>query len=261
MLQQFETTVVSPSLKRSSKKVTSRLLPRVCCGLLLPTLVGSCGTPEEESHPLSNKGFVLEVATNNWTKPPMAKQISNYIPQFVIKFGEGSATNMPFTLATSKNGAQDPCGPTVTGTTKVEPFALGPVELPIHPVHPEASKMLSANTSAHNFALTDVIPDGATAAEGTLTALVDIRDVYKLFTQLGAGGGSPASPDIVCEAFKDAEEAMTSCEECTGKFPGAVAGAYCLQLQADYLSATETSMPISEIASDVLTTPACAATP
>lgn len=231
----------------------------------LAGLVSGCGAPEENSsHALSNKAFLLQVATNNWTKPPMAMQISNYIPAFVIKFGQGSGTDMPYILASSKDGLQDPCGPTVEGVTKVEPFGLGPVEFPLHLVHPDAAKMLSANTTVHDFALTNVIPDGATAADGSLSAIVDIRDVYKLFTQLGGLGGnsSPDNPDVVCNAFKANDQAMTSCEECLGRVAGAPAGAYCLALQADYLSATETTMTIGPIAADVLTTnSACSATP
>ncbi len=79
-----------------------------------------------------------------------------------------------------------------------------------------------------------------------------------MFTQLGGlGGGSPENPDIVCAEFADnADQAGTSCGNCADGQP------YCLPLQADFLSATETPMAINAIAADVLTTNAsCAATP
>lgn len=224
----------------------------------------ACGVAEEQKvHPLSNKTFVLQVATNNWTKPPMATQISNYIPELVIKFGQGSGTQMPYTLASARNGGQDPCGPTVLGVTTVEPFGLGPVELPLHLVHPEASPMLVANTTVHEFVLTNVIPQGATVADGSLVAVVDVREVYTLFTQIGGLGGnsSPENPDVVCNALKSHDGAHTSCQECAGLSTHAPAGPYCLSLQADYLSATETSMAIAPIKSDVLTKSACLAGP
>lgn len=260
MLQHLDSLITSASALRLSLRFRSARalrLPLICLPLL--GLAGACGTPddEESNHALSNKGFLLTIETSNWTKPPMAEQISDYIPQFVVKFGEGSASSMPYVLASSKNGAQDPCGPTVSGTTTVEPFGLGPVEFPLHLVHPDTTKNLTANTTVHGFTLTDVIPDGATLAQGSLTANVDIRQVYKLFTMIGIGGQSPDNPEVVCNQFQaEADQAGTTCGPCSDGQP------YCLPLQADFLSATETPMAIGPIGVEVLTTnPSCAATP
>lgn len=249
MLQRESTTAVTRFPKLTHYLETTALASLVA-------LLSACGSPEEEgSHALSNKVFVLQIASSNWTKPNKAEQISDYIPQFVIKFEEGSADAMPYTLASAKNGAQDPCGPTVTGTTSVTPFGLGPVELPLHLVHP--TEPYAANTTVHGFTLTNVIPDGTTVAQGQLNAVVDIRDVYKLFLQLGFAGKPPENPDIVCKEFeKQTDQAGTSCGPCADQQP------YCLPLEAQYLSATETNIAVGPIGADVLTTnPACAATP
>ncbi len=67
------------------------------------------------------------------------------------------------------------------GTTKVEPFGLGPVgSLPCYLAYPDASKMISANTTVQKITLIDVIPDGATLAEGSLSFTVDIRQALQI---------------------------------------------------------------------------------
>jgi hypothetical protein len=128
------------------------------------------------------------------------------------------------------------CNPTthVPATSNPYPgFSLGPVELPIYLKHPVQEA--SARATAHQFTMTNVLlPDGMTEGSGTLSAILDAREVYPVFPQLGVG----ADGDKMCEYL--ANNAIDTCMPCSDGLP------YCLTLTASYLGASVAPITLQE---------------
>jgi hypothetical protein len=127
------------------------------------------------------------------------------------------------------------CNPTshlTAGAAAYPGFALGPVDLPIYLKHPVQQE--SARATAYQFTLSNVLLPGS----GTLSAILDAREIYPVFPQLGP----TATADDLCEHVVNNN--IDTCEPC----PGAPDQVYCLTLSASYLGAPAAAITLQESA-------------
>lgn len=223
----------------------------VSCSALSASALVACGDPnggdDGGAHPWANQTYILTLAEHTWTKPEAGDILENFVPQFLLSFGEANGDTLSVTLGTAIDSVQDPCGPTVqtTANAAVPAFALGPTSLPIQVDHKDTDKMITVNATIRNLVLSNVIPEGAAEAMGQMTAEVDLRDLYPLFT---VGFGPAMSAEEACGVF----EGRAVCEPCsTDQQP------VCLQLLAEYLSAEPFAGTVQPIDPAVLTSAAC----
>lgn len=166
-------------------------------------------------------------------------------PEFAIKV-DGAPDAYAVTIGTGytpEGGtwAQEMCNPTshLTASPADYPgFALGPVDLPIYLRHPVQEA--SARATARQFTLSNVLlPDGVLEGNGSLSAILDAREIYPVFPQLGIN----ADQDDLCSHV--ANNNIDTCKPC----PGTPDQVYCLHLSATgYLGAPAADITLQETA-------------
>lgn len=201
-----------------------------------------CGSDEAESNPWAGNTYLLQVAQNNWFKPRALANdslVNDIVPDFLIGVAAGSNGALKVTLATS-NGTQDLCNPTteVSASNANQPKSLIAADaFPMRMSQPDAS--VFANATIRDFSLTDILPGVSPAKSGSLSAEVDVRDVYTLFTLI-----PDASKDSVCASLA---QVGAPCAPCSSD-----GEAYCLTLEAVDLEAQRVPQSIVPIASGQL---------
>jgi hypothetical protein len=217
---------------------------------LLPLTVG-CGdenSGDDGASAWTGQTYVLAVPENNWAEPTgVGQDLGEFVPPFAIQVESAADGSYDVLLGTTDPaGAQQPCNATtrVTATSAGEPaIQIGPVEFPLYIKHVR-EEGLAVETVVHNFMLKDVLPNGATPSEtGELTAVVDIRDIYELFTQILG-----RTPDSVCEALSS----NAACSPCA-----ADGQPYCVSLRAILLGATPSPLVLSPIDAALIDRTAC----
>ena len=174
--------------------------------------------------------YLLEVPPDNWIDPPMVgSEIGAFVPLFLFNVTDVTDGELDVRMATaSAPDTQDMCNETtmLSGSTASYPaVAIGPGDFRVRIDH-EAQE-LSAMATIYDLKMIDVLPgDDGEAKEGVLTAVMDVRDVYSLFTLL-----PDPTPDSVCMAIDNFGGA---CEACPTDDE-----VYCLSLRAVQLGATE----------------------
>lgn len=213
--------------------------------LALPILgAAACGSDMPGSERWMGKTFLLDVPAANWVQPSMAgRDIGDFVPQFLIGIQAGTAGNMAITIAPANDGAQDHCSPTTQVTSSGARYPgveiLAP-QFPLRIVHP--TQPITVNTTIHDFSIVDVLPGDAPAEEGTMTAIVDIAEIYPLFTLI---------PNVTKEAVCMQLQTFGSpCEVCS--FNGQ---AFCLTIRAVQLGATQTPAPVAPLAATDIANP------
>jgi hypothetical protein len=209
-------------------------------------MFGACGTssggggPSKDA-PWVGNTYVLTIPSANWTQPPnIGSDIGSFVPQFLIGIGQSSGNTMTVTIGTAENGVQDPCNVTtqVTADGSGYPNATITVDaLPLRIVNTVSGVVVDA--TARNFTLTNVLPGSPAANSRTLSAILDISELYPLFNQVPVESRTPAG---VCGVLQ--QEANTPCVACpTTNQP------YCLTLEAVQLGAVEGTPAVMSIAS------------
>lgn len=216
------------------------VVPSALCLLPLLTACGSDdGGDDGGGDSFAGQTYLLQIAPGDFG-PGIGQELGDdAVPEFALTIG-GAPDAYAVTLNTGQtpmDGSpwqQELCNPTshlTAGASAYPGFALGPVELPIYLRHPNPNMQASARATAHQFTLTNVLlPDGVTEDEGsgTLSAILDAREIYPVITALGPG----ANEDDLCSYV--ANNNIDTCKPCPGTPDTAV---YCLNLTAGYLGA------------------------
>jgi hypothetical protein len=208
-------------------------------------MLGACsnssggGGPSKDA-PWVGNTYVLTIPSANWTKPPdIGSDIGAFVPQFLIGIGQSSGNTMTVTIGAAENSVQDPCNVTTQVTADGSGYPNATITadaLPLRIVNTVSGVVVDA--TVRNFTLTNVLP-GSTTKGGTLSAILDISELYPLFNQVPAGSRTPVG---VCSVLQS--EANTPCVACpTTNQP------YCLTLEAVQLGAVEGTAAIMSIAS------------
>lgn len=189
-----------------------------------------CSSSTEKSW--AGKTYLLGITKDRWADPPrIGNEIGDFVPNFLMRIERGGEGEIDVTLGTADaTPAQQVCNPTtqIASTESGYPsVVIAAPTFPLyiqHPLKPE----LRVNATIYDLTITNVLPDGGTpASEGELSAVMDLRELYPLFTQLGE-----PTPDIVCGALKSFG---APCETCAFD-----SEAYCLSIRAIGLGANET---------------------
>jgi len=227
-------------------------LKRVAIGLAVAALpcVFGCGNDAKTSasaNPWQGHTYLLQIPGSHWTQPQqIGSEIGSFVPTFLLQVNSNSTGSLDVTLATEASGAQDPCSPTTTVSVASESpqFVLGPVDAPLHIA--DATHGNSVIATARSLMMTNVLPqDGATAAEGEFSAVIDAREMYPLFYQL-----MTRTADTVCAALASANTTCMACPQ-----DGAP---YCLTLKATQLAASlADDIVIAPIDINAVNSPSC----
>jgi hypothetical protein len=206
-------------------------------------MLGACSTssgggPSKDA-PWVGNTYVLTIPSANWTQPPnIGSDIGAFVPQFLIGIGQSSGNTMTVTIGAAENGVQDPCNVTTQVTADGSGYPNATITadaLPLRIVNPVSGVVVDA--TVRNFTLTNVLP-GAPKS-GTLSAILDISELYPLFNQVPVQSRTPVG---VCGLLQ--MEANTPCVACpTTNQP------YCLTLEGVQLVAVEGTAAIMSIAS------------
>jgi hypothetical protein len=214
---------------------------------------GGGGTPSKDAPWIGNT-YVLAIPDGNWSKPPnIGSDVGAFVPQFLIGVSQGSGNTITVTLGTAASGVQDAAANAPQDTCNVTTVIPGvdgsgypnatitADALPLRIVNTAFTPPVVVDTTVRNFTLTNVLPNGSTTMKmGSLSAVLDISELYPLFNQIPA---SSRTPDGVCGVLQT--EANTSCAACptTGQ-------PYCLTLEAVQLGAVESTTALMPIASN-----------
>jgi hypothetical protein len=213
----------------------------LCSCVLLP-LLAACGGGEDGDSS-SNTGttgttggdsfagatYLLKIGGGDWD-PGVGQELDpDAVPEFVLQV-DGTPSAYTVTIGTGSTEAtvftQDMCNPTSSHPATSNPypgFQLGPVNLPLYLKH--SVQDLSVQTTAYGFTLTNVLlPDGVTAGDGKLSAVLDAREVFPVFPALGPG----ADQQDLCDQVATRGDTCKPCPD------GQV---FCLELSASYLGA------------------------
>ncbi len=201
-----------------------------------------CGGDSAKKNPWAGQTYLIEVPASSWAEPRgVGGEFGEFVPQFLLAVEEGSESELDVHLGTARDGAQDRCGPTTRAAAAADYPAvqIGPSALNVHIVH--EFEQLQVNTTILDFTLHNVLPGGGEPAEeGELTGMMDVRELYTMFTLLGPR----RSPDTVCNAVASFGAACGACPT-----DGAT---YCIAVRANYFGAREVEMQLEPISADSL---------
>lgn len=220
-------------------------------GCLLLAWVTACGGDDGGGAADANGGgdsfagqtYLLSIGAGDWG-PGIGQALdAEAVPEFALEV-DGAPEAYDVTIGTGyipeEGGAwqQELCNPTSHWPAKSDPypgFALGPIDLPMYFRHP--IQEASAKATAYQFSMTNLLlPEGVSATSGTLSAIVDAREIYPVFPQLGPG----ANQDDLCAYVLNND--IDTCKPC----PGAPDQVYCLTLTASYLGAPAAAVTLQE---------------
>ena len=170
--------------------------------------------------------YALDVPASYWTEPPGAgAEIGAFVPRFLFNVSGSTVT-----LATANDSVQDPCTPTAVVESSVTPpqFKVGPLDYQMHLVNTVNHSQV--NALVRNLTIANVLPP-VDDAGGTLSAVLDAREIYPLFHLV-----PNPQPSNVCLAL---ESFGAPCEPCPHD-----GESFCLTLAAARLEA----VPAPELA-------------
>lgn len=228
--------------------------------LCLPLLIAAMGC--EQSHSDSASEWVghayLVTPADPYTyltapdDRTLTKQLARFIPNFLLKVKSTTADKVQLTVAPAIKQTQPPkqdaCNVTVEASATVSAYPkiqIGPMDLPLYVTNaPEGGTPVTARVVVREFSLSDVLPKGGTESEaGTFSALVDLREVAPLLTNMEG-----LTPPQVCNVIKSNYNAQ--CAPCPDS------EVLCLLFQADDLGAIAADIDVKAVAdSDLL--PSC----
>lgn len=197
----------------------------------------ACSSESEPKDPWDGNTYLLEVPKNNWSEPRgIGDEIGEFVPFFMLQATADDDGGYTIKIGTSNSEAeQDLCTPTsvfeATSGAKGE-ITIGPGDFPVHLQH--VSEDVAVNATIHDLTISNVFPP---AEEGELTAIMDIRELYPLFTLI-----PDPSTETVCNALESFE---APCEVCP--FDGK---AFCLSLKAVRLGATRIEAAVETVEVD-----------
>ena len=175
---------------------------------LLALATGCTVEAEPEQQP---KTYVLDVAEEQWAEPRgIGSEIDLFVPNFLMRIEDDSSDSFDVFVATAKaDGTQDLCNPTstITASKSDTGATIGPAEFPLHIQHVDEAD-IAVDGAVYDFTLKDILPNGNTmSTSGELTATMDFRDLYPLFTLL-----IEPTPEAVCTALEDSyKEPCAAC--------------------------------------------------
>jgi hypothetical protein len=227
--------------RRFSLEVSSFFLPVVL------GLVTACGEPE--TNPWHGKTYLLDITSRNWAEPRgIGQDIDDFVPNFLLRVDGDAPDAFDVTLGTADaTGVQDGCNMTsVLGATASPPgVTIGPDRFPLHVQH--VDEPIAVDGTIYDLTIKDVLPDGdAPSVNGELTATMDFRELYPLFTLL-----VDPTPETVCAAFEMTY--TTTCAPCPND-----GEPFCLTVKANTLGAVPSDSAIEPVAA---VDPSCTPTP
>jgi hypothetical protein len=160
--------------------------------------------------------------------------VNEIVPDFLLGIEAGAGDELKVTLATAE-GSQDLCNQTtqVTATRASYPdVQITAPQFAMRMTNPDAN--ITVRTTIRNLRFTNVLPGGA-EKRGELSAEVDVREVYPLFTLI-----PNAMPDSVCASLGQVGAPCAACSSDTKP--------YCLTLRAIGLGAQRQSQPVRTVA-------------
>ena len=216
---------------------------------LLLALATGCSSPETESEPApptnqwNGQTYLLDVTEVQWSEPRgIGKEIDLFVPNFLMRIEGESPDSFDVFMATAKaDGTQDMCNltRTLTANGSAPGAVIGPDEFPLHIEHADEEIEMTVDGLVYDFTFTDTLPNGNTmSTSGELTATMDFRDLYELFTLL-----IDPTPESVCVALE--ESYGKPCAPCPND-----GQPYCLTIKAIELGAVPSSTeiePVSEL--------------
>lgn len=207
---------------------------------------GGAEPVDEDLNPWEDQTFVLTIRSGSWSEPPgVGADIDPFVPDFVLSVGSVYGGSLEVTIGTAVGGQQDFCNPTVRvlADAMYPNLSIGPIEFSLHIAH--VNEPVQVSTTVHAFTLTNVLPEGDSPAEaGELGGVLDMRDLYPLFTAL-----ADPSPDVVCDAISAA--LGSDCQACPTD-----GESYCLTVRAGNLGAEVAQTALEPIGPDELA-PSC----
>ncbi len=198
-----------------------------CLPLVLLTACGSDSGDPSQGPSFAGHTYLLSIPRGAW-EGQLGSEVSDSVPEFVLKVEAGSG-GYDVMLGTAREGEQDMCNKTATvsASGSYPSFQLGPVDYRIYVRHPVQA--IAVDAMAYGLTMTDILPtEDMPASEGTLSAMMDAREIYPLFPAIAP----EPTPDRVCETV--ANEELGQCEACPDD-----GEEYCLELSATYLGADE----------------------
>ena len=166
--------------------------------------------------------------------------IAGSVPAFLLQVAESpSGYDVTVGTALRRDSASEPleqqlCSPTSTVSAVSNPypdFQLGPVDLPIYLRHADPEQEYSIQTKLYDLTITNILPPEGGTAEGTLSAYLDVREIFPIFPAVGPSRDA----DKTCSYIEaNTEDAMCSaCPDGVDSGPGN----YCFFIEAVYLTA------------------------
>jgi hypothetical protein len=166
--------------------------------------------------------YTLEAPAPYWSEPEnIGSEIGLFVPIFLLNVsGETVTLGTATADETTEVITQDPCTSTQVVTAQVaQPsFQLGPIDYQMHLVNDP----VRVNATIYQLTMTNVLPP---TEGGELSAILDAREVYPLFTALGK-----PTAETVCAALESF--GAPPCAPCPQD--GAL---YCLAIRAIALEA------------------------
>lgn len=218
----------------------------VCLAALALLGTGCSGDDDADAAPPTawqGKTYSLAIPDTAWFEPDPAigREFGPYVPDFLLRIDQSAGTSHVATVGAANDGAQNLCNPTgkVNGAGAYPSATFGPTAFPLH-IHNAVDEDDPADDVVITMTVDDltfenVLPNGATPAEGTFSATLRAREVYPLLTQLIG-----SSPDVFCDALL--QSYATPCEACpTDGAP------YCVTLTAIDVGAVETTTQIEPV--------------
>ena len=214
--------------------------------VLAIALCAGCGDSDEPKPAWEGRTYLLDIPSTSWSEPAgVGRDIGEFVPQFLITLERASGDTYDALLGTAEAGVQNTCNPTTRVEAVARPYPNVEIvarEFPMYLRHVREDVVVTA--TIRDLSLRNILPDGAALAEeGQLTALVDARELYPLFTLI-----PQPSAAAVCAALAAFDAPCGPCA--TDDEP------FCLALEAVRLGAIELEIPVAPVAADTLD-PAC----
>lgn len=207
-------------------------------GLFTALVAVGCGNSDSDSKSnWAGSTYLVQIQQYDWAEPraitsdPFVNQI---VPDFLLGVEAGAGDELKVTLATAE-GAQDLCNQTtLVSTTRASypDVQIAAPQFPMRMTNPDAN--ITVRTTIRNLRFTNVLP-GGDEKRGELSAEVDVREVYPLFTLI-----PNAMPDSVCASLGQVGAPCAACS--------ADSKPYCLTLRAIGLGAQRQSQPVRTVA-------------
>ncbi len=200
---------------------------------------GGAGTVPAD-YSWENKTFYMKIPKTRWSAPgQVGAEVGDFVPPFLLSVGACTAAGCSVTIGTAINPdpalvpqperTQELCNTTMVAAivtaSPTTAISIGPMDFPMYIRH--YVENFAVQATVRNMLITNVLPmPGATVPSGIFTAVVDIREIASMFTELG----DQATPDGVCNALPSLGAQCEPCPDLAN---------YCISMRGEMLVAEE----------------------